>query len=375
MENIFKKEINDFEDFGLKPGLLKALNSFPPILPSYAHIVGLTNFLQKKDLLIEGEDDSLKTSIYIIGILQVIDPECLNTQAIICLNNSTIASTIAWSIKSLSKFLNIKVNLLDETLENFGQIVLGRIDQIYLNLMNLKLKTENLKIFIADEIQSFQLPITKNMFYETFKILPSKIQICLFGKTFCKEIFKFSEFLMVDQEKISLKEEKDLNGVKQYYIEAKNDTEKIQIVLKFYLKNNSKRFLIYCNQDYTLEKLRDAFNEKNINVYVIKNVTGLSKNLEKNLFRKGAINILITNDFNLQIQEISSISVIINFDMPYLSKEYFERVGCWPHKPSKWKVLNIFYHSNNNYNQKFIESIEKIYKTHIQKVNSEMDEL
>lgn len=369
MENIFEKQINDFEDFGLKSDLLKSLDGFPPIFPTYGHIVGLTNIFQKKDLIIEGKEASLNTNIYSIGILQMIDPECQETQAIICSHSSEIAGNIAWSIRSLSKFMNVTINLTEENLEKFGQVVIGTIDKICINIMNYKLKTENLKIFIADEIALFHLPMTKKLFYETFKYLPSKIQIWFFGKSICNDIFEFSEFLMDNPERISLTEIKILEGVKQYYIELKNFAEKLKTLLTFYLKRNSKRFFIYCNQDITTEKLRGYFNENNVDVCVVNNSAhSINKNLDANEFRRGKYNVLITNDFNLKIQGISKINYIINFDMPFNAKEYVERVGCWPYKPNKWTVLNLIEDSSIFDNKKLIHSIEMTYETQIHKI-------
>ena len=368
-------EISNFEDLNLKENLLRGIYAYGFETPSSIQKKAILPLIEKNDVIAQAQSGTGKTATFSIGLLQNIDENLNETQALVLSHTRELSLQIIEVIKNISSYMGLTYNLsvggttirdnIDELLKN-PQIVIGTPGRV-LDMINKKaLNTRTLKILVIDEADEMLSKIFSNQIYDIFRFLPNNIQVGLFSATMTPEFFKISNNFMRNPVKILVKnEELTLEGIKQFYINIEKHDFKFTTLCDIYEACSISQTIIYCNSKRTVDEISRRLVDNN---FSISSIHGEMSQNERNSimkdFRDGSSRILISTDLLSRGIDVQQVSLVINFDIPNNAESYIHRIGRSGRYGRKGVAINFV----TNYDIRKMEDIEKYYSTQVEEL-------
>ena len=367
--------IDNFEDLNLKEKLLRGIYACGYEKPSSIQKKAILPVIEKNDLIAQAQSGTGKTATFSIGLLQNIDDNLKETQALVLSHTRELSLQILGVIKTLSTYMKLTYNLsvggttirdnIDELITN-PQIVIGTPGRV-LDMINKKaLNTRHLKILVLDEADELLSKIFSNQIYDIFRFLPNNIQVGLFSATMTPEFFKISNNFMRNPIKILVKnEDLTLEGIKQFYINIEKQEYKFDTLCDIYEACSISQTIIYCNSKRTVDEITQKLVDNNFSVSSIHGeISQNERNIIMENFRNGISRILISTDLLSRGIDVQQISLVINYDIPNFPESYIHRIGRSGRYGRKGVAINLV----TNYDARKIEDIEKYYSTKVEEL-------
>lgn len=297
-----------------------------------------------RDLLVESECGTGKTSSYSIGMLNIIDEDVFSTsdvQGLILSPTKELSYQIFNVLSKLSEFMKVKIcSFFSETsikssisqLNTGVHIIVGTPIRIQDLLVKKIISFNKLKMFILDEAEEL---ISKgflgNLNKITSYITNEDSQVGIFSSSIKKEtLLNIVDSLLKDPIRINVNRheaKKSIENIKQYYINTKED-EKIMILLKLYKTLDITQSFIYCNTVNKVEFLSDELLKRGFSLSSIHSDVNQTEREEKiRNYLQGQTRIMVTNDVLSKGVDISQIDLVVNFDFPSCFDTYINRIG------------------------------------------------
>jgi len=374
MEN--DTQINTFEDLNLKEPVLRGIFAYGFEKPSTVQKRAIMPVLKGNDSIVQAQSGTGKTATFSISILQKIDFERHECQAIILSPTRELAKQIEKVISNLGIYTGVKIcacvggsSLIDDQ-QNLrtAQIVVGTPGRLH-DMINRKwLNIDNLKLFVIDEADELLSRGFKDQLYKIFKYVPSDTQIAIYSATMPDDVLEVTKKFMNHPIKILIKKEEiTLEGIKQFFVLVSREEEKFLVICDIYDMLTISQSIIYCSTKRKVEWLTEKMKEKN---FVVSSIHGdmFQETRDEIMadFRKGSSRVLITTDLLARGIDIPSVEVVINYDLPLpmLRENYIHRIGRSGRYGKKGVAINLVTHSD----MKELKELEKFYCTCIEEM-------
>ena len=368
-------------DLNLRDEILNGIYSYGFEKPSQIQRVAIKPIIDKEDIVIQSHSGTGKTATFIIGLLNHINENLKEPQAIIISNTRELADQTFKVCNSLSHFTKIKSNLCiggDMQFKYYSDslkdhIIIGtpgRIsDLINKNIIN----TSNIKIIVVDEADDVLSNSFIKQVKKIFTKLPEETQVVLISATIPNEMSAlFDVILKPNFITILVKDnELTLDGIKQYYINI-DEQSKIEALMDLYKFISIGQAIVYCNKKYKADELKQLLENNNYSVSILHGDM-IQKEREGIMdeFRKGKTRILITTDILSRGIDVQQVSLVINYDMPKYPQTYIHRIGRSGRYGRKGSAINFVTKKEKN----ILNFIRKIYNTEIIPLPNNVSEL
>lgn len=361
-----------FEDMELNESLLRGIFAYGYEKPSVIQQKAIKPLMDKKDLIAQAQSGTGKTATFTIGMLQNIDLDQNETQAIILAHTRELASQIHKVVTNISKYMKITTNLSVggisvreniNLLRDRPHIVIGTPGRILDMITKKHIRNENVKMLILDEADELLSTIFINQVHDIFSNLLSSIQVGLFSATMNDSFFNITNKFMRNPIKILVKnEELTLEGIQQYFVNVEQNEFKYDTLCDLYSAFSASQSIIYVNS----KKMADILSNKLMNDdFTVSCIHGdMSQSLRDQIikeFRDGESRVLITTDLLSRGIDIQQISIVINYDIPKEIENYIHRIGRSGRYGRKGVAINFI----TTYDKEKIKHIEKYYSTEI----------
>jgi translation initiation factor 4A len=126
-----------------------------------------------------------KTVAFAIGILQRLDTEIKQCQALVLVPTHESAQQIVKRIGALGDFMHVKIHACvgdkatrDDihALQDGVQVVVGTPERVYDMIYRRGLKLDNVQLFVLDEADEMLSNGFKEQIYDVFKFMPETVQ-------------------------------------------------------------------------------------------------------------------------------------------------------------------------------------------------------
>jgi translation initiation factor 4A len=141
--------------------------------------------LKSKDTIAQAQSGTGKTATFAISILQVIDHNSPNCQALVLAPTRELAQQIQRVMKALGEYLKVSVHVCTggtnigediKILKEGVQVVVGTPGRVNDMLKKGYLRSEYLKLFVLDEADEMLGRGFKDQINEIFQKIPGDIQ-------------------------------------------------------------------------------------------------------------------------------------------------------------------------------------------------------
>ena len=304
--------------------------------PSPIQEAAIPGALLGRDILARAKNGTGKTGAYTIPVLQQIDVNQNDIQALIIVPTRELALQTSQICIELSKHLKARVmvttggtNLKDDILrlmENVHLIIAtpGRI----LDLMQKKVaKVDKCRMLVMDEADKLLSQDFNEMLDNVISFLPKDRQILLFSATFPLTVKDFMQKHLKNPLELNLMDELTLKGVTQYYAFV-SEKQKVHCLNTLFSKLQINQSIIFCNSTQRVELLAKKIAELGYSCYYIHaKMSQPHRNRVFHDFRQGLCRNLVCSDLFTRGIDIQAVNVVINFDFPKMAETYLHRIG------------------------------------------------
>lgn len=326
-----------FQDLGLSVPMLKALEAVNYQNPSPIQAAFIPVALTGVDCTGQARTGTGKTAAFTIPILEQIDFESLDTQALVLTPTRELSEQVSEEALRLSKGRNChtvccvggrQIRKQIDALKRGAQIVIGTPGRVIDLISRGVLKLDRLKIVVLDEADrmldiGFRPDIEKIL-----RRCPTERQTLLLSATMAPPVERLAKRYMRDPQRVDMSEDRVVTDtVKQYYITVDRD-RKFALLTRLLVHERPQQVIVFTRTKRGADSLYRKLATRLPKVAVIHgDLPQSTRDRVMRKFRDGEIRLLIATDVMGRGIDVSSISHIINYDIPEYSDDYVHRIG------------------------------------------------
>jgi translation initiation factor 4A len=371
-----------FDAMDLKEDLLRGIYAYGFEKPSAIQQRAIKPTLIGKDVIAQAQSGTGKTATFAIGILQKLDTNIKDCQALVLAPTRELAQQIVKVISSLGDFMNIRIHacvggtaVRDDirTLQEGVHVVVGTPGRVYDMINRRALRLDHVALFVLDEADEMLSRGFKEQIYDVFKYMPETVQCTIFSATMPLEVLEVTQKFMRDPIKILVKkDELTLEGIKQFYIAIEREEWKFDTLCDLYSTLTITQAIIYCNTRRKVDWLTQKMQEKD---FTVSSMHGDLDQRERDTimreFRSGSSRVLITTDLLARGIDVQQVSLVINYDLPTNRENYIHRIGRSGRFGRKGVSINFIVAADVRY----MKDIEQFYNTQIEEMPANVADL
>uniref|UniRef100_A0A0K0EZM5 Eukaryotic initiation factor 4A n=1 Tax=Strongyloides venezuelensis TaxID=75913 RepID=A0A0K0EZM5_STRVS len=368
----YDEVVESFDAMGLKDELLRGIYAFGFERPSVIQQRAIVPCCGNKDVIAQAQSGTGKTGTFSISVLQSIDTDLPETQALIMAPTRELAQQIYQVIVDIGYYMKVKVhaciggtNVRDDQriLSSGVHVVVGTPGRVNDMIARKFLKTDNIKMFVLDEADEMLSMGFKEQIYNAFKALPHNVQVVLLSATMAQDVLEVTKKFMNDPIKILIREEEvTLEGIRQFYVNIGKEQYKFSTLCDLFNIVSITQSVIFCNTRRKVEDLAAQMKEQNFTVsFMHGDMDQQERNVIMREFRSGSSRVLITTDLLARGIDVQQVSLVINYDLPVKRENYVHRIGRTGRFGRKGVAINFI----TDADQRQLQDIEKYYSTRI----------
>jgi len=364
--------IPTFDGMGLKENLLRGIYAYGFEKPSAIQQRAITPIIQGRDVIAQSQSGTGKTTIFCVGILQLIATKSRETQALALSPTRELAVQSRNVMLAFGDFLNVRAHaciggksLGDDirALQGGVHVVSGTPGRVYDMIRRRVLNTRNLKVLVIDEADEMLSRGFKEQIYDIYRYLPPATQVVLVSATMPVDVLEMTTKFMNDPVRILVKrDELTLEGIKQFFVAVEKEDWKFDTLCDLYDILTITQAVIFCNTkmkvDWLTQKMRDAN-------FTVSSMHGDMLQKERDTimadFRGGKSRVLIATDVWGRGLDVQQVSLVINYELPNSRELYIHRIGRSGRFGRKGVAINFV----KNDDIRILRDIEQFYGTQI----------
>lgn len=363
-----------FEEIELSNDMQKGISAmgFEEMSPIQEQSIPI--ILEGKDIIGQAQTGTGKTAAFGIPILEKVDPNNKNIQALILCPTRELSIQVSEEINKLGKFKRgLKVlpvyggqpiSRQIKALKKGVQIVIGTPGRVIDHINRRNIKLENIKFMVLDEAdEMFDMGFRDDMEL-VISGLQEERQTIFFSATMSKDIIKFASKYQKNPETVKVvHKELTVPNVEQYYFELKSHM-KTEILSRLIDLHNPNLTVVFCN---TKKKVDELVGDLQGRGYSADGLHGDLKQNQRdavmNKFRRGTIDILVATDVAARGLDVDEVDLVINYDMPQDDEYYVHRIGRTARAGREGMALSFV----SRRDAQRLKSIQKYTKTKIKR--------
>ncbi len=326
-----------FDDLPIRPELHQAIKAanytqLTPIQAGSAKAI-----LDGKDLLAQAETGSGKTAAFAIGLLNKLDINDFETQALVICPTRELSDQVAAEIRRLAVGLaNTRVLTLcggkpmhDQltSLKREPHIVVGTPGRLKKHLEIGTLHIGRIDTLVLDEADR----MLDMGFYDDIMDIMSRTsgmqQIMLFSATYPSEIISISRAIQTEPVEVRIKPQSTVEHIEQRFVFA-TEQQKPDVLFRALGRYQPENAIIFCNRKTQVQSVYDILREQG---YPAKALHGDLEQRERDeaitLFANKSISFLVATDVAARGLDISALSAVINYDVTPEPEVHLHRIG------------------------------------------------
>jgi ATP-dependent RNA helicase DeaD len=326
-----------FEELGLSAELLQAITThgYVEATPIQEKTIPLT--LAGRDVIGQAQTGTGKTAAFGLPILENVDLESRDIQAVIVSPTRELAIQTAEELTKLGRDKRVKVQVvfggadIRRQINGFKdrpQILVGTPGRLLDHIKRGTAKLGGVKTLVLDEADEML-----NMgFLEDIEAIiaatPASRQTLLFSATMPAAIKRIGVQFMQNPEHIAI-EAKELTTdlVDQYFVRM-HETEKFDVLARLIDIQHPGLAVVFGRTKRRVEELSRGLEARGYHA------AGLHGDLTQQMrsrvlaqFKSGEINVLVATDVAARGLDVKGVTHVYNFDIPQESEAYVHRIG------------------------------------------------
>lgn len=327
-----------YEDAKIDERILRAVKEmgFDRMTPIQEQAIPL--FMTGQDIIGQAQTGTGKTAAFGIPILQKIDPDNRNLQAVILCPTRELAMQAADELRKFAKYMQgIKVlpiyggqDIVKQikNLKGGVQIIVGTPGRVMDHMRRHTLKMGSVHTVVLDEADEMLNMGFRDDIETILREMPDERQTGLFSATMPKPILDLTKTYQKNAVYIRMTpKEVTIPLIKQAYYQVRRQ-DKEEVLCRLIDYYDPKRALIFCNTKRMVDELTEHLKSRGYEAEGLHgDLSQHQRDTVMNLFRSGRASILIATDVAARGIDVSDVEAVYNYDVPEDTEYYVHRIG------------------------------------------------
>ena len=341
-----------FTSLPIKPELLTSIEllGYQAMTPIQAQ--GLPVLLNNRDLLAQAKTGSGKTAAFAIGLLDKLEAQTYQTQALVLCPTRELADQISNEIRRLARTIaNTRIltlcggkpmGLQLASLQRPPHIVVGTPGRILKHLEKGSLQLDHLQTLVLDEAdRMLDMGFHEDIMY-IIDAMPRARQTLLFSATYPLQIKTISEAIQRDTVDIRVEATHHNKKIKQVFYEVtKGERTRVLVALLQHYQPESS--LVFCNRKQQAQELSDSLWQQGFHALALH---GDLEQFERDQvlvqFANKSSSILIATDVAARGLDIKDLTAVINYELSPDPEVHIHRIGRTGRAGNTGLALSLF---------------------------------
>ncbi len=313
---------------------------------------GLPVVLEGRDLLAQAKTGSGKTAVFAIGILQKLESQTYETQALALCPTRELADQVSKEIRNLARSTpNTNVLTLCggkpmgpqlSSLERNPHIVVGTPGRILKHLEKGTLKLDALNTLVLDEADRMLDMGFHDDIMRVLDFLPPQKQTLLFSATYPDEIKNISNTIQNNPIDVRVESLHDDSNIKQIFYEIEKN-ERTNALIKLLLHFQPESSVIFCNRKQQCQDLAEDLWQQGFHALALHGDLDQKQRDQALLqFTNKSSSILIATDVAARGLDIKDLQAVINFELSQDPEIHIHRIGRTGRAGKEGLALSLF---------------------------------
>ncbi len=294
-----------------------------------------------KDIVGIAQTGTGKTYAYLLPILTLWKYNKAQVpQILIVVPTRELVAQVVEEVEKLTEYMNVKavgvyggsnINTQKIKIGEGADIVVGTPGRLMDLILDGVLKTKLINKLIIDEVDEMLNLGFRTQLKNIIDFLPEKRQNLMFSATMTEEVEQVINLVSHHYTKIEAAPSgAPLENIEQYAYEARNFNSKANL-LELLLNEDAEinKLLVFVSTkkfaDALYERMLPNFEDKMDVIHGSKAQNNRFASV--NYFQDGTYRFLIATDIIARGLDISSVSHVLNFDLPEVAEKYIHRIG------------------------------------------------
>lgn len=356
----------NFNDFNLDPRIIKNLKALGYVTPTPIQSQSIPPILAGHDLMGLAQTGTGKTAAFGLPMVNrlltgshqwvrglIIAPTRELAQQI---HESMVQFCKGTALRSITLYGGVNINPQITALKQGVDIIVACPGRLLDHLLQRTLDVSKIEVLVLDEADhmfdmGFLPDLRKILHY-----LPKKKQTLLFSATMPDEIHHLANQILHKPIKVQINPSMPSTTVEQVLFPVAKHL-KTELLIELLRTTDIQSVLVFTRTKHTAKKLAQKLEQAGFSA------TSLQGNLSQNKrqsamkgFRDGSLQILVATDIAARGIDVTTISHVINYDIPSTVEPYIHRIG----RTGRAEKLGLAYTLISDEDQTAVRRIEKI---------------
>ena len=326
-----------FADLRLSEPVLEALRDIGYEKPSPIQEQGIPPMLEGRDVIGQAQTGSGKTCAFGVPICEYVDPTSSDTQALVLTPTRELCIQVTQAIRSfgvkkdvevVAAFGGAPIREQISRLRSGAHVVVGTVGRVLDLIDRGALQLSSCRFVVLDEADEM---LDLGFLDDVEKILrrtPSGRQTALFSATMAPPIRKLADNFLYEPEHVKIKADTlTVESVEQFFVQVaqKDKPEKLAEVIA---AERPRQAIVFCRTKIGTDRLFRLLKDRGNNVRALHG--DLSQGQRDGVmlaFKGGRVPILVATDVAARGLDISTVTHVVNYDVPRSPDTYVHRIG------------------------------------------------
>ena len=291
-----------------------------------------------KDVIAKAPTGTGKTFAFGIPIIEHIDAEREEVQAVIMAPTRELAMQITDELRDLCAFLpgirmvclygGAPIGKQIEQLKKKPQIVVATPGRMSDHMKRRTVKLDHVDTVILDEADRM---LDMGFVHDVTRIMdkiPSRKNLGMFSATISREVLDISWMYQRDPEEITVRaEEENKPDILQYRIDV-DQSDKVAAIARIIRQGELERVIVFCNTKGMVERLKKYLEMEGLDVDCIHgDIPQKKREQVMARFRRGELPVFIATDVAARGIDVDDVDAVFNYDVPQENEYYVHRIG------------------------------------------------
>ena len=326
-----------FADLGLSPEILEALVDVGYEAPSPIQEQAIPPLLEGLDVIGQAQTGSGKTAAFGLPMLNYVDPSEPEVQGLVLTPTRELCIQVTQALRAYGKrkgvdvvatFGGAPIRSQQAQLRAGGHVVVGTVGRVKDLISRHSIVLHSCRFVVLDEAdEMLDLGFLEDV-ERILSLTPSSRQTALFSATMPPEIRRLADQYLYDPVTVRVKAATlTVDTVEQFALEV-SAREKADALIDVLQAERPEQAIIFVRTKIRCDQLFRTLRDRGMNVKALHgDMTQGARDGVMISFKDGRTPLLVATDVAARGLDISTVSHVINFDVPTSPDVYVHRIG------------------------------------------------